>query len=111
MSLKGFFLFGVAFAAASLSCTLPIFLSVVGASLVATGFAAAVVGFVSYALGMGLIILALTVSLAVFKGAVVSKLQQALPYVERISAFLLIVAGMYIVYYWLFKGRLIDTFV
>ena len=36
---------------------------------------------------------------------------RALPYVERVSAFLLITAGTYIVYYWLFIGRLIDTFV
>ncbi|MBI3024786.1 MAG: hypothetical protein HYY66_03750, partial [Candidatus Tectomicrobia bacterium] len=49
---RGFFVFGVAYATASLSCTLPIFLTVVGGSLVVSGFAAAALQFVSYALGM-----------------------------------------------------------
>ena len=110
-SVKGFFIFGVAYATASLSCTLPIFLTVVGGSLAVSSFAASVAGFLSYALGMGLVILVLTIGIAVFKGAVVGKLQKALPYVERVSALLLIIAGSYIVYYWLFKGRLIETFV
>ena len=111
VSMKGFFVFGVAYATASLSCTLPIFLTVIGGSLAVTGFLASAVQFVSYGLGMGLIILLLTVSIAIFKGAVVSKIQPILPHVERVSAVLLLVAGTYIVYYWLFKGDLIDTFI
>lgn len=108
VSLKGFFLFGLAYATASLSCTLPIFLSVVGGSLAVRGFGSASLQFISYALGMGLVILALTMSMAVFKGTLVGGLQRVLPYVERVSAVLMILAGSYIVYYWLFKGRLID---
>ena len=110
VGLKGFFVFGVAYAVASLSCTLPIFLTVVGGSLAASSFGTSVVQFISYALGMGLIVLLLTMGIAVFKGAVVGMLRQAVPYVERVSAALLIVAGTYIVYYWLIKGRLIDSF-
>ena len=34
-----------------------------------------------------------------------------LPYVERVAAVLLLVAGSYIVYYWLFTGGLIKMFV
>ena len=110
VGIKGFFVFGLAFAAASLSCTLPIFLTVVGTSLAASGFAGAAFQFVSYALGMGLVVLALTISIGLFKGALVGGLRTALPYVERVSAVLLIIAGSYIVYYWLFKGGLIETF-
>ncbi len=72
------------------------------------GLASASLQFVSYALGMGLIILALTLSMAVFKGALVGGFRKILPYVERVSALMMIMAGSYIVYYWLFKGRLID---
>lgn len=110
VGLKGFFVFGVAYAVASLSCTLPIFLTVVGGSLAVSSFGPSVVQFISYALGMGLIVLLLTIGIAVFKGAVVAMLRQAVPYVERVSAALLIVAGTYIVYYWLIKGRLINSF-
>ena len=110
VSVRGFFTFGLAYAAASLSCTLPIFLTVVGGSLAVSGFANAAVQFVSYALGMGLIVLFLTMGMAVFKGAAVGGLQRVLPYIERVSALLMILAGSYIVYYWLYKGELIDTF-
>ncbi len=109
VSVWGFFIFGVAYATASLSCTLPVFLIVVGGSLVANGFSAAVLQFVSYALGMGLVILFLTLSIALFRGAIVTQLRTILPYVERGSALLMIGAGVYIVYYWLIKGGLLDT--
>ena len=107
---RGFFVFGVAYATASLSCTLPIFLTVVGGSLTASSFGGSATQFISYALGMGSIILALTISIAVFKGTVVGKIRNVLPYLERVSALLLIIAGTYIIYYWLFKGRLIEVF-
>ena len=107
--MRSFFIFGIAYATASLSCTLPVFLTVVGGSLAVSGFAAASMQFVSYALGMGLVILFLTLTIAMFKGAAVGQLRAALPYVERVSALLMIGAGAYIVYYWLIKGGLIDT--
>jgi cytochrome c biogenesis protein CcdA len=110
VNVKGFFIFGVAFATASLSCTLPIFLTVVGGSLAVNGFGSAALQFVSYALGMGFVILLLTLGIAFFKGAVVERLRAVMPYVERVSALLMMVAGSYIVYYWLFKGNLIDVF-
>ena len=111
VGMRGFFIFGVTYATASLSCTLPIFLTVVGGSLAVSGFASAALQFVSYALGMGLIILMLTMSLALFKGSLIGGVRRVLPYVERVSAVLMIVAGTYIVYYWLIKGRLIERFV
>ncbi|MBI4339534.1 MAG: cytochrome c biogenesis protein CcdA [Chloroflexi bacterium] len=109
VSLRGFFLFGVAFAIASLSCTLPIFLVVVGGTLAVPGFLPAALQFVLYALGMGLIVLVLTLGIGVFKGALVSRFRQLAPYTERLGGLLLVFAGGYIVYYWLFKGGLIAT--
>ena len=66
-NMRGFFVFGVAYGTASLSCTLPIFLTVVGGSLTAGSFGGSATQFISYALGMGSIILALTISIAVLK--------------------------------------------
>ena len=57
-----------------------------------------------------LVILFLTPGIAGFKGAVVGQLQAARPYVECLSALLMVVAGSYIVCYWLFKGGLINSF-
>ena len=108
ISLTGFFLFGVAFGATSLSCTLPIFLMVVGSSVTAGDFAAGVYQFVSYILGMGSVLLVLTLGMAIVKeGVVVGMLRSFLPYVQKISALLLLSAGGYIVYYWLSSGLLL----
>ena len=45
-----------------------------------------------------------------FQGGLVAGNRSAMPYLERGSALLLIVAGILIVYYWLCKGGLIETF-
>lgn len=108
ISVMGFFLFGLAFGATSLSCTLPIFLMVVGGSVAAGDFKGGVLQFVSFTLGMGSIMQLLTLGIAVIKeGVVVGTLQKVLPYVQKVSALLLILAGAYIVYYWLSSGLLL----
>jgi len=99
-SIQNVFLFGVAYAAGSLSCTLPVFLLVVGSSLATRGFAGSFGQFISYALGMGFILVAVAIGAAIFRGAVARSLRLALPYVNRISALFLIGAGLYLIYYW-----------
>lgn len=105
-----FFLFGVTYALASLSCTLPIFLVVVVTALAAGGILYGLSQFLSYALGMGAVIVLLTLAIVAFKGALIGVLQRGMVYVERASAILLILAGLYLIYYWLFIGGLIRTF-
>ncbi|MBI4311771.1 MAG: cytochrome c biogenesis protein CcdA [Chloroflexi bacterium] len=95
-----FFAFGIAYAMASLSCTLPIFLVVVGTALAAGGFATGFVQFISYALGMGLVLVAVTLAVVFFKTAVSTGVRAFMPYVERIGNVALVGAGAYMVYYW-----------
>lgn len=106
-TLRGYFLFGVSYGVASLSCTLPIFLAVVGSALAVGSVVAAAGQFVLYALGMGLVILALTLSMALFRGALVRWIRTALPYIQPASAVLLLLAGAFIVFYWLTVGGLL----
>lgn len=101
-NLRNVFLFGIAYAAGSLSCTLPIFLVVVGSSLASQGLASSFVQFIGYALGMGTILIAVTVGAAVFRGTVARWLRVAIPYVHRVGALFLVGAGGYLVYYWVF---------
>ncbi|MDA1348878.1 MAG: cytochrome c biogenesis protein CcdA [Chloroflexi bacterium] len=108
VSVRGYFLFGLSYGLASLSCTLPIFLAVTGLSIASEGFFESAGQFFFYALGMGSVIVLLTVALSVFKGAMVGVLRGVLPYVQPASAVLMIVAGAYIVFYWLTLGDLID---
>lgn len=108
VGVRGYFLFGLSYGVASLSCTLPIFLAVVGTSVASEGFVRAVGQFLSYALGMGMVIIVLTLAIALFKGAMVGVLRRTLPYVQPLSAGLMIIAGAYIVFYWLTIGGLLE---
>jgi len=62
---RGYVAYGIAYAAASLGCTLPIFLTVVGLATATRDPGRSVVQFALYGLGMGLVVTALTVATAV----------------------------------------------
>ncbi|MDP6402793.1 MAG: cytochrome c biogenesis protein CcdA [SAR202 cluster bacterium] len=107
-NVSGYFLFGVSYGVASLSCTLPIFLAVVGTTFAVSSILTSLSQFVLYALGMGLIIVALTLGMAIFQSAMVRLLRRALPYIQPVGAWLMVVAGAYITFYWLSLGGLLD---
>ena len=56
---------------------------------------------------MGIVLLALTLGMAIFKGAMVRTVRRALPYIQPIGSWLMVVAGVYIVFYWLTIGGLV----
>lgn len=97
---RQFFLFGIAYALASLSCTLPVFLVVVGSALASGGFLSGFVQFISYGLGMGLVLVTVTLGVVLFKTAVNNGLRVVMPYAERAGNFALVGAGSYLLYYW-----------
>ncbi len=105
IGVKGYFMFGLSYGTASLSCTLPIFISVVGIGVAGFSITTVVGNFFLYALGMGLVILAMTLGMAIFKGAMVAVMRKALPYIQVAAAGFMVVAGAYIVFYWLTLGR------
>ena len=92
-------LFGIAYALASLSCTLPVFLMVIGASLTAAGLAGSAAMFLSYAAGMAVVLMSVAVGAALLKGSIVEWFRGLLPYVHRIGAVLLVLAGTYLIWY------------
>ena len=106
-NVRGYFLFGLSYGVASLSCTLPIFLAVIGSSFAASDIVTSFSQFVLYALGMGVVIIALTLSMALFKGAMLGGMRRVMPYVHPIGTWLMIIAGTYIVFYWLTLGGLL----
>ena len=107
VGIRGYFLFGVSYGVASLSCTLPIFLAVLGLSAAGSNFLNILLNFILFALGMGLVIMALTLGMAIFKGAMVRFLRRALPYIQPVGAWLMVLAGTYIIFYWLTIGGLL----
>jgi hypothetical protein len=56
---------------------------------------------------MGAVITALTLGMAFFKTAMVGALKKSMPYVQPVGSWLMVIAGMYIVFYWLTIGEAI----
>ncbi|MDP3880209.1 MAG: cytochrome c biogenesis protein CcdA [Dehalococcoidales bacterium] len=105
--IRGFFIFGIAYGIAALSCTLPVFLAVVGSALAFHGLVSGLLQFASYALGMGFVITVITISSALFKETVNRRLQRLTPVISRLSSLLLIFAGGYILYFWFTTGGIL----
>lgn len=101
-------LYGVAFAAASLSCTIAPFLAVTGAASRTGNAGGVLLTFVVYALGMGAVVTALAMAVALARGSLVHRLRSASRVVERISGVLLVVAGAYIAWYAWFEIRVLS---
>lgn len=99
---KGILLFGASYAIASLSCTLPVFLAVVAGTVTSTDLASGVATFVAYAAGMSLVLVAVTVAVALTRGSLVQHIRRASRHFDRAAAVILIVAGVYITFYWAF---------
>jgi cytochrome c biogenesis protein CcdA len=92
-------LFGVSYAIASLSCTLPIFLTYVAGTARRSNYASGLVAFLAYGAGMTLVLLVLSLALALARDSMVRRMRAVLQYVDRIAAGLLVLVGAYLVYY------------
>jgi len=101
-SSKSVFYFGLAYGFASLSCTLPVFLAVVGVSLTEGGLPGTALMFSAYAVGATTVLIGVAIGAALFKGVVTRWFKKLLPYMHRVSASLLILAGAYLIW---FQGR------
>ena len=98
--------YGVAYAVASLSCTIAPFLAVTTSTFRLHSPLAGIAVFLAYAIGMGMVVGVLAVSVALAQDGLVQRLRGVMPYVNRISGVLLVVAGAYVVYYGVYELRL-----
>jgi len=106
--LWGYAAYGLAYGLASLGCTLPIFLTVVGSALVVHGFLAGLLEFLLYSLGMGFVLGLLTTAAYGFKLGVLAPVRAIARYANPVSGALLLLTGAYVVYYWLTLGGLVE---
>ena len=90
-------LFGIGYGAASLGCTLPLFLTLVGASLSDGGKLAT---FLAYGTGMAVVLMALSVVVALAREGATRAVRPLLPYMNRVAGLLLLASGGYLSYYW-----------
>jgi len=96
-----FVVYGAAYGAASLGCTLPVFLAVVAYSLASAGPGSALLRFAAYGAGMGAALTALSVLSVLARDAAQQLIRRLLPRLPRLSAALLAASGGYLIYYWL----------
>lgn len=101
-------LFGISYAIASLSCTLPVFLAQVVNAFSRDGFAQGMATYLAFTAGMAALLVALTVTLALARKGLVTSLRRALPYVTRASGALLVVAGAYLAYWGWYELQILD---
>ncbi len=104
--LGSMFGYGIAYAIASLSCTIGPFLAVAGSSLRGGDIAEGVAAFVAYAAGMGLVVTALAVATALASTAVTTRARSLLPHISRVGGVLLVLVGLYVTYYGVYELRL-----
>lgn len=96
-----FFLYGVAYALVSLGCTFPIFVVLVTAALLSGGLASGLLVFSVYSLGLGTVMVFLSVAVATSRDVVADHLHRVVPWVRVISAIVLLGVGGYMIYfYW-----------
>ena len=104
--LGSMFVFGVSYAVASLGCTIGPFLSVTATTFRHQSFLSGVATFMVYGLGMGVVVVSLTVYTALARNGLVRRLRRAMPYVNRVAAVLLVLSGAYVTYYGVYEIRL-----
>jgi cytochrome c-type biogenesis protein len=97
---RSVFLFGISYAVASLSCTLPVFLTVVATQVTRGSFVSGIATFVAYGAGMAVVLMAVTIAIAVGKQTLIARLRGSARHISRVSGVILIAAGVYIVWFW-----------
>ncbi|MEJ7585010.1 MAG: cytochrome c biogenesis CcdA family protein [Acidimicrobiales bacterium] len=102
--LGSMFIFGLSYAIASVSCTLPVFLAQVSSTL-GESIGRGTLVFLTYGLGMTLVLTALSVSLAMARTELLAVLRRSLRVVNRVAGGLMVVAGAYVAYYGLYEIR------
>lgn len=94
------FAFGIAYAVASIGCTIGFLVSAVLGSFGSQGFVSGVLSVTLYGAGMAMIVTALTVTLAFANGGLTRILRKGIPHLDRVAAMFVIATGIYLAWYW-----------
>ena len=89
---------------ASTGCTLPVYMSAVIFPILSGHAWAGLLTFLSFALAMGLMMLAVTVLVGLSQETLIHRLQASTVTIKRISGIVLILVGLYAGYYYLTAG-------
>jgi cytochrome c-type biogenesis protein len=98
-TVRAMFVFGLAYAVASIGCTIGLFIATVFSTSAREGVAAGFANVLAYGAGMALLVSALTIALAFANTSLLKVLRSGMPYVDRIAAAFVVLSGLYLLWY------------
>jgi cytochrome c biogenesis protein CcdA len=107
--LRSMFGYGLAYAIASLSCTIGPFLAVTSTTFRRGSVVDGVLAYLAYGLGMALVVGVLATAVALAGSTVLAGARRLLPHVNRLGGGLLVLVGLYVGYYGVYELRLYFT--
>jgi cytochrome c-type biogenesis protein len=93
------FVYGVAYAVASIGCTIGLFMSTLFGTAERAGYLSGVATIAAYGLGMALLVSALTVTLAVAQVGLLRVLRRGMQYVDVVAGAFVVLSGVYLLWY------------
>jgi cytochrome c-type biogenesis protein len=97
--LVGLFFYGIVYGLATISCSSPLFFSILFYAF-AAGAVEAFVTFVIYALGMGVPLILITIAVSKTRHLLLKRIVELTPLIRRLGGLLLILIGAYLLYYY-----------
>lgn len=98
-SMFSMYVYGISYAVVSLSCGFAGFLTTVVTASSERSFASSMGVYGAFTAGMGLVLVVLSFAVALAQQTFVRGMRRVLPYVNRASGAMLVIAGLYISYY------------
>jgi len=92
--------YGVGYGAASIGCTLPVFLAVVGAGAASASPIGVLASFAAYGAGTSAMLIVLGVGAAHAEKSIAAHVKRLVPHMQKVGGVLLLAAGIYLSYYW-----------
>ena len=91
-------MYGMGYAAGAASCTAPILIMVIMMGLSAGGFLGGILTFLIFSLSMAALMIFFTVMAVVGGQAAFAKYTKSMTYIEKVSAIVLVLVGIYFVW-------------
>ena len=98
--LLGIYFYGIIYGLATLGCSAPIFFATLFWAVVQSGPLTGLITFIVYSFGMGVPLILTTILLSIFKKKSLNKLKNMTPKIQKLSGIILIVIGIYLMYFY-----------
>jgi cytochrome c biogenesis protein CcdA len=98
-TVRSMFVYGIAYAVASIGCTIGLFIATLFGTARRSGYLAGVANVLAYGAGMALLVTALTVTLAFANVGLLRVLRRGMQYVETVAGAFVLLSGLYLLWY------------